>query len=386
MLFCASVGVLVSCEERGENVDIETRHPVADQLLSSTSGRLVSSASIREQSALNILLAGRSGDQRFGDEDGDSSAVFGDLVDGTVLLDGRILLLDGSFGLVRILGSGGRGGVVGGFGEGPGTFVEPTVLVVRDDSLVVVDRSRALHVLTLPQAGLPSWVRSTRLSIEVEDACSMNGNLLALAPPLSYPGNGPPELREDLGVLHWLDGEGTVTASFHVPYRTTSTVVSQSFASGRLLCDAKTQSIVVALSSLGEIHRLSATGEVHWIARLPDYSYPPLVERSTGTVGPARDFSGPIDQVRKVAQFADSLLIVSITSTAVFEPGRPRTHRLVVLRSSDGVLLGQIAAEDVAAVLFGSSSEALVYRDLPYPQVTRIRTLQNRGTDSGSQR
>jgi hypothetical protein len=361
---------LAACGEAGRD-DTVVRHPVPDSLLSTVSGRLSASNSDPTPSTFLSLFTRRDDDQRFGMEKGLASDVFGAIVSAEVLPDGRVVLLDASYGLVRVHSGSEIGITFGGLGEGPGSFVEPVKLVSHGDTLYVLDRARTLHVLSLPRQGAPAWARTVRLPLDAEDACFSSRGLIALAPPVSFRGGGAPDFTPNSGVLHRLSADGEVLESFYVPYRTDSRAVAQSFSAGRLLCNFGDGSVTIGFSSLGEVHHLSKNGETRWITRLPDYSYPPLEERPNGTVGPARDYRSSIDQVSSISLFADSLIVASVTSTAVFQPGRPVTHRLAILRRRDGTFLGYYADESVSAVLFGSTRETLIYRDFPYPEVSR---------------
>ncbi len=369
----AVLSTLVACGGHSDAPHVALRHPIPDSLLSASTGVAAREVEDTTSSPFATLLAERSTDVRYGLATGDDREVLGEVLDGVILPDGRAALLDGSHGFVRLYDGGVVEAPIGGLGEGPGFFTEPTTLFVRADSLVVLDLARAVHVLASPRESASAWVRTTRLAFEAEDACFVGETMIALAPPALYEEGAAPRFLPDAGVLHRLDADGQRLESFHVPYRTSSRVIAQSFASGKLLCDAADESITVALSNLGEVHRVAASGEVRWITRLPGYSAIPLEERSSGTVGPAREFRAPVDRIRNIARVTDSLLVVSITSTAMFEPGRPRTHRLAVLRRRDGAFLGHVADERIAAVLYGSATEALVYRDLPHPEVTRVR-------------
>lgn len=137
-----------------------------------------------------------------------------------------------------------------------------------------------------------------------------------------------------------------------------------------MLCSRSDGTITVAYSGLGEVHHVAADGGVRWITRLPDHSYPPIREDPTGTVGPSSDFRGTFDRVRHLASYGDSLIVVSISSRAMFEPGRPTTHRLAILRRRDGAFLGYRTDDAVAGLLSGDDDRFLLYGELPYPVVT----------------
>jgi hypothetical protein len=57
---------------------------------------------------------------------------------------------------------------------------------------------------------------------------------------------------------------------------------------------------------------------------------------------------------------------------------------VAVLRANDGAFLGHYSDEEIAAVLFGRSSAALLYRDLPYPEVTRAAERRVDRSEVGS--
>lgn len=362
---------LAGCAEPERATPREIVHPVAENLLSANARALgvlrLDSARVQ---ALPFAGADQLGERTYGASTGSEQEVFGEIVSAELLSSGRVLLLDASSGLIRVLGATGVNGVVGGLGEGPGELMEPTRLFAHRDSLLVLDAERSLHVFAMANGALPTYVRTMRLPFAVEDACSTPQGVLVLAAAIMRGDDGRPTLDPSRGSLHRLDADGQVVTSFHVPYRATSATVVRALLAGRLLCSPSDGTITVAYSSLGEVHHLTADGELVWMTRLPQHSYPPLREDPGGAVGPVRDFRGPIDQLRHLASYGDSLLVVSITTRRVTESGRASTHRLGILQRHDGTFLGDYADETIASVLFGTSSQFLLYRDLPFPTVS----------------
>jgi hypothetical protein len=366
-----TLALLAACAEPERATPREIVHPVAEHLLSTNARALgvlrLDSARVQ---ALPFAGADALGERTFGASTGSEQEVFGEIVSAELLPSGRLLLLDASSGLIRVLGATGVSGVVGGLGEGPGELMEPTRLFSHRDSLLVLDAERALHVFAMAEGGLPRYVRTMPLPFAVEDACSTPQGVLVLAAPIMRGDDGRPALGPSRGSLHRLDADGQVVTSFHVPYRATSATVVRALLAGRLLCSPSDGTITVAYSSLGEVHHLTADGELVWMTRLPQHSYPPLREDPGGAVGPVRDFRGPIDQLGHLAGYGDSLLVVSITTRHITEAGRSSTHRLGILQRHDGTFLGDYADETIASVLFGTSSQFLLYRDLPFPTVS----------------
>jgi len=351
-----------------------TLHPVADNLLSAN--RDILSVPRVDQDFIDaqpFAAANERAQRVFGREKGSELEAYGDVASAEILSTGHVVLLDRRDRLIRVVDESDVGVAAGGLGQGPGEFVEPITLFSHRDSLFVLDRARAVHVFAMPEGSKPAYARTVRLPFEAEDACRTSRGLLVLAPPITSGATGSPELNPAGASLHRLDGDGLVLESFHVPYRSTSPAVVQSLYAGRMLCSPADGTITVAYSSLGEVHHLSADGDVRWITRLPNHSYPPLREDPNGTVGPSADVRGAIDQVRHIARYGDSLLVVSVTSTAVFEPGRPTTTRLGVMRRLDGAFLGYYTDETVAGLIYGDSEQFLLYRDSPHPAVTLRR-------------
>lgn len=221
-----TLALLAACAEPERATPREIVHPVAEHLLSANARALgvlrLDSARVQ---ALPFAGADELGERRFGASTGSEQEVFGEIVSAELLPSGRVLLLDASSGLIRVLGATGVSGVVGGVGEGPGELIEPTRLFSHRDSLLVLDAERSLHLLTLAEGALPTYVRTVPLPFAVEDACSTPQGVLVLAAPIRRGDDGRPALDPSRGSLHRLDADGQVVTSFHVPYRATSATV-----------------------------------------------------------------------------------------------------------------------------------------------------------------
>ena len=202
-------------EEPGSAVPVA--HPVSDSLESTRSGVLVpSTADVAipgDASGFLSLLGEFPAARAVGEADGDSSHVFGEIVD-ALLTPGAVVLLDRSYGRVRFLDSGGNPtGQIGGYGGGPGEFVDPLAVARHDgDTVVVADADYSVHRFV---RGVEYWTFLDRFNVSFrpEDVCIVDGRMVLLGALASVVA-GNERGEGTYYTIHYVDNNGRIQESF----------------------------------------------------------------------------------------------------------------------------------------------------------------------------
>ncbi len=173
--------------------------------------------------------------------------------------------------------------------------------------------------------------------------------------------------------IHELDSEGELVRSFSVPYRFGNDVdVGLLFSEGRIECsEANGGRIWAAYSALGEIHALSPRGELQWIARLDDVSYPDVIQVPGASIGSDPTQTDLVETIIGINLIDPSVLVVQVQSTvrvSVDPPVRERAFRTYLLDPWTGGFLAGFEAD--YSVLGGGYGKAVLYREDPYPAVS----------------
>jgi hypothetical protein len=300
---------------------------------------------------------------------GEEDAI-GEVGGATRASNGDLLVLDLSAGVVRVFREDGTPvSTFGGFGGGPGEFAEPRALVPsRGDTVLVVDAAFKIHRFARSDAW--TYVDQINLRFLPQDACASAAGLAIQAPQVM--------IREDSSwlagteTIHFIDNGGRISKSVGSPYRSTARRVQQVFGEGRIACGLGDDLLWVAYSTLGEIHSLTGEGAHRWIVQVSDFSYPPLIETSTGGVRPEIGDLSRIDFIRNAVLIDAQSLAVTIESRAV-EDIEGRNARVsfttLVLDASDGQLRGRLEG---FAVVGHAGGDPILYRQDPFPQVAQL--------------
>ena len=382
----------------------EIVHPVESALLSSDPGAPV----------VDVRLEGGEGAERpdglglnafdenraVGIPDGPDAETLGSIRDAAVLRDGRVVLVDGDYGLVRVHTAEGEPlELVGAFGDGPGEFVDPVaVIALESGGFEVVSRvSGHGRLERFEPAGESFEFRGRQLLPTMGEDGS---RICRLGARTYVTGLLTREITTDegrtLGALdasgwiHELDGQGEVMRSFGTPYprlfeetaevaeaedtnRARSVMgatleVAFTLGATRLACSEGIDGgrIWAAYTGLGEVHAYTPKGELVWIAGLGDLSTPRILQRDFAfgsSVG--RDPSGPmvVQQLTHVALLSPNVLAVQVRTL-----GDPTDARTYLLDPVSGELKGGFEAGH--HVIGGGDGRAILYREAPHPQVS----------------
>jgi len=354
-------------------------------------------ATFDEASAVGVLEA----------TDGASSdLVFGTLTDAEVAPDGTVLLLDGSYSVVRVLSPSLEPvDVLGGEGEGPGEFDGPGWLFwVGPDEFGVLGAGR---IEVFRQAG-GTYEYSRRIPVgalpSAEDACFTPEHRYVEGLRLSV---GEAEVtREGLRqidfeeatiqpeVLHEIGAGGDVLRSFSAPYQVTLPYenggdllhMALNLTNGPLACRAGV--VWAGYSLLGEVHALGEDGALRWITRLMDLGHPGLrymwdasgQRYGRSGIYHVEDFEGgdfALPYLNRVILLSDDVLAAQVRNTyyGPIEEGQPQsvtiTYRTYLLDPEDGHFLGGFTADH--QILGGGNGTAVLYRELLFPQISVVR-------------
>ena len=331
--------------------------------------------------------------------------VMGRLVDGTVLSDGRIVVVDRNYGVVRLFDRALTSSqVLGSSGDGPGEFVNPIgVTEDAEGGLVVANHLGSVVRLErfVTDADSFAFARRLQLPLVSDDgarACGVADRMLVsglvtLEDKGSHDINFP--FLQTLSFVHTVDEGGVIVESLLPPYRgliaredaesraqlgesqvyriASDVEIALYFSTARLACsdiDGRPRAWV-GYSVLGEVHATHLDGSVEWIARLEDLETLVLSQQvhEFGTsVGAGPDSSGPPDLIESVVHVPPSLLAVSVRL------GEPETngssYRNYLIDSETGEL--RDAFESPHMILAAGDGLVVLYREDPFPEIAAV--------------
>lgn len=309
-----------------------------------------------------------------GQLEGSDDEVLGKLVDGAVTADGKVAILDASYGVVRLftrdLKPRGR---LGGFGGGAGEVADPLGLFRAGPGWVGVVDGAGRRIEYFPLAPSSSSARpGIRIGVSrVFDTCQISDRLFALGLVLADT-QGLNELT-NVALVHELNATGAVKSSFSEPYPPIRhPLVADIYAIGRLACDhVGGGRIYAAYSMLGEVHAMSSDGDLVWIAQLSDFQQPRqrhVAGRSIG-VDPEQDILR-IDYIEHLALLSPQVLALTVRSR-VRESLRSSSWNVVhvtyLIDAVSGELVEHLQGD--VMVIGGGNGHAILYREVPHPQV-----------------
>lgn len=409
---CLSVLLLTACDGSAPDGIREVVHPVPEYRLSSKSGGAVHQIAYDSARALppqlrRLAVFDESAALGVAETQLDSAKpaaplplVFGTLVDADVDADGRVLLLDADYRIVRVIDSRNRpAGFVGGSGNGPGEFNDPASFVrLAPDEFGVLSADQ--HRIERFRVGT-SYTGSGRITLNAiprtEAACFSASRLYtkgirlsADGVPLTPANMSGADLKSAIvghdGFVHELDAGGGIVRSFSMPY---DSLVDQLLAinittDGDMTCDR--ERVYVGYGVLGEVHTFDRDGGLRWIVRVTDLDHPgyryrwgrsgrmprsgsPAMDASQGNVG--------YEWINRLSLLSPELLAIDVKRRQIGSrsDGFPVTftHRTYFVDARTGSPLGAFAGEH--EVLGGGHGYVVLYREDPFPQVqvTRLR-------------
>ena len=370
---------------KGPNV---LAHPISDSLLSSTLELRVRSVTFDDIQALSgevspwmPLLAVFDSAGAIGVMSGSPDYTFGVLSDAIVLSDGRVAVLDESYGLVRLFSPDlTPRGTLGATGDGPGEFADPVALFGSGDRIAVVNRQGSrLEGFSHAFSPQGDAVTTDRLGIDVvflSDVCETSRGLVAVGTRML--GTVADELVAE-EYVHRIDGEtGQVISSLPAPYAHGGDLdVAITFGEElHLTCDAEKEGwLWVAHGLLGEVHALDLDGGVRWITILTDVSFPDVMQLPGQSIGLHPEQSQLLEYISGLSILDQSTLAVQVTSmrrtSRGSSAGRSMSYRTYLLDRLSGELVG--GAEGIHRVIGGGFGRAIVYRDSPFPSISLVQ-------------
>jgi len=337
--------------------------------------------------------------------DGETSdPVFGTLIDAEVGEDGSIALLDADRSIVRILDPALEPfRVLGGEGAGPGGLSGARKVFWRGPDELAVYGSGRIDAFRIEDGASRSLGRTPIPSVDFQsDACALEDRLYVLGLRFEEdqgedPGSADSAESPDPDVsgvhpelIHELGAAGQAVRSFSVPYRAAIPVPGHQrrllsiIATGALECAPGY--VWAGYSVLGEIHAHRDDGELAWVARIDDFDRPGFLfewdasGRATGIdFEPGAFDAGHYEEsLDRISLLSTDVLAVQVTRTerGTDQEGYPetQTYRTYLLDPRDGRLLGGFGGDH--RILGGRNGIAILYREVPFPQIAVVR-LQN---------
>jgi len=317
-----------------------------------------------------------------GELDSGGPGDLGDLADAAVTSAGEVIILDRSFGTLRVFD---RTGTLlqtaRGFGGGPGEFQDPlAVSLTEGDTILVADLMALIHRFVRLEGG---WEFLDRIRIEgvtPKDVCKTDGKIFALGSRYT---SGPQSEEWSFsfeGSIHQITRDGSVAQSFSVPYRSENSLVVERLADGVLACDPAGGRLWVGYGALGEVHAFTADGGLRWIARVGDFEHSLLVDDQGGIVPDSRP--GRLDILNSLFLASPDALLLNIDTWRFGDAGMARDSlsRFVALDPETGE---RIAEGMSARLLGGSDGTVVAAKNDPFPQFVILSADNGGGERDG---
>jgi hypothetical protein len=209
---------------------------------------------------------------RIGRLEGPAEEVFGAITDLVTDHHGRLLLLDAQSHSIRLFDSGGRFlQEVGGFGRGPGEFVEPRFMVLLPTGeLIVAEAVGRLHRFLLTSDSI-RFVAHLSFPGDLWDGCALGDRLYIHG---MRPG--------DAGAIHVLSLEGDLVSSFAEVYPTSNPIIRHHLSQGHIACLEGAGLVLHAPENLPQLRAYDATGVLRWWLEMEGFQPLPVYETPTG--------------------------------------------------------------------------------------------------------
>jgi hypothetical protein len=302
-----------------------------------------------------------------GRADGSQGEAFGSVRDVAITSEEVLVVLDRiAHQLKPISNQGVVGPPIGRLGGGPGEFGDPVSVVgISPDTVVVFDRARgAIQVFTLDGETL-RFLSSARLPFWPNDACSIGGDLYALA---LYNERVIHEINTNGDIVRSLSSVRALVQSQGVG---ADPVLNHERGGGWLACVTDGDMIVHATERLGEVHAYSArSSELLWSHYINGFR-PPLRTLTAG--GVRYDFDpnvGFADRVVSIASLEAALVQI------VVETRYPRSVSQQPRRFSIFLGLGgaeQARTSGVPEFVVATTDRAVSRIHQPVPRLTLWR-------------
>ena len=309
-----------------------------------------------------------------GTRQGTRREVIGSVADATVLPDGRVLLLDGSYNEIRVIDADNTvSSTIGQEGRGPGEFMSPKRLLQLDGDFIVLDRSNQVDRFT--QDG-ESFVHVDRFNLPgfPDDLCVLADTLYAHSPDLD---------RE--ASIHRISRDGERTASFGWLYESPNAFVRSNISDGAIACNSTTRRIVSGLWYLPHLRAYAPDGSLQWVVKLTDVDPLPRKElvnenggtRLTNETENRISYTG----IWRIRSAENGAIIVQVRkeSKAAHEQQRPyeaiQTY-LVDTQTGEGIYVG----DQLPPLLYVGNTHIVAGVNTPYPNL-QIWELDGPDTD-----
>ncbi|HSW28601.1 MAG TPA: 6-bladed beta-propeller [Longimicrobiales bacterium] len=195
-----------------------------------------------------------------GTAEGPEHLAFGEVADAAASADGsRLFFLDRMRGRVSVFTRDGEFVTeAGSRGQGPSEFIQPHALTVMGSRIFVLDRGKMrVEVLAFEGDSL-RFEGGFRMAFDADDLCALQGQLYFMAYANSH-------------VVQRLSPDGTPISSFGDPFLT-DPVLADATAVAHLLCDERSQSLLVVGNLLPIVRRYDREGRLRWETTLPGYT------------------------------------------------------------------------------------------------------------------
>lgn len=215
----------------------------------------------------------------------------------------NLAVYDARYGVLRVARRTGPSGILKVDSLALPFATAPVGIVLRGDTLWVLDRARALYLTRLRDGGA-EVIRRITLSHRADALCATTHRLFVRG------------YAAGTALLHAYALNGDALADFSTPVSAPAPIMEAQFSRGGVLCDRNANVVVVTFDALAEWRAYQETGQPLFTRRLVGY-------RPVGAVGGwdpepfvARDYSQPFDDVWAVRHLSgDTAVILGVVKT-----------------------------------------------------------------------
>lgn len=321
-----------------------------------------------------LLAVGRAGIGppyfTIGALDAPAEQVFGAIESVGVGPDGTVLILDVQAREVRIFDERGRAlRTVGGYGGGPGEFLEPRSMRVGRE-MYVAEASGHVSVFRFG-ADSVAFSHFLHHGGDIWDLCVMRGHVYVHG---MTPG--------DPGTVHVYGLDSELLHSFGEVYRTGNPMIRHQLSRGRIACAEAADVVLLAPAMLPELRAYSRAGELLWWMEIEDFVPLPVTETATGgslMTFPERGWHTTIGLAASDVSGAALLQVALITDES--RRRKDRYARLHTFMISLDDRAGSYVEDGWPRVLHWEDGRLFAVRERPYPELVAFEI--GRGVRAG---
>jgi hypothetical protein len=308
-----------------------------------------------------------------GKREGSVKEMFGEVADIAVTSIGQIYVVDRRYRQVRRYGHKDVPTLVmGGPGQGPKGFRDPTGLALFGDSvLAVLDRQRLSVMVYKIAAGEHQHRRTIRHGMPTVHMCSLGDRIVlqGVRPPRSQDAESERKALGDRPLLHVYGLAGTLNKSFGDAYASKDVGLSLQLSGGPVGCLEEEEMLVTALQGTPMLYGYRPSGPRAWITEIGNYR-PVQVQKEGRATRYGCDGDCNEDVTRQITPLPTGEVLVQVIhrTPETLRGPKPWAHvatYLIAPETGEGVYVGK----ELPPIMEVHETRLYGAMSFPYPRV-----------------